>query len=367
MKITMKSIIMQHKSVIKDVFNVMFFSGLIMIALSTCALASDVGNSSETITMVDSAGRSVDVPYPVQSVVVLWSNPAKEMRALGVVNRIVGMDQSTKDEVDKGKLPELVDVALVGTQEEPNYEKIAELKPDVVIALSAGYPPEPSEIEAKLLPFSIPVVGLDFYRTEVWFQEMEKLGKMLGKEAEAKEYAEFFAGYYKDINDTLATIPDAEKKKVYFEGAKKYQTYGGAGYGSGIPNVIRFAGAKDLYPERTELAFEVNPEDVARRNPDVIFKGTPLGWTEQNETAFKSMRDEIMNRPELATTNAVKNNKVYVISFDVIGGASKKFGPVFLAKALYPEKFQDLDPLAFYREYLEKYQGLKYQGVYIFP
>ena len=326
----------------KMLLSLTFLAALLVVAFCASAAASEPEKNlaNATITIVDSAGRSVDVPYPVQSIVVLWSNPARELSALGVADRIVGMDQSTKDEVDKGKLPELADAVVVGTQEEPNYEKIAELKPDVVIALSAGYPPEPAEIEAKLQPFGIPVVGLDFYRTEVWFDEMEKLGKMLDMEAEAKEYTDFFSGYYEKINDTMAAIPDAEKKTVYFEGAKKYQTYGGAGYGSGIPNVIRFAGGKDLYPERTELAFEVNPEDVAKRNPDVIFKGTPLGWAEQNETAFKAMRDEIMDRPELATTNAVKNNQVYVISFDVIGGASKKFGPVFLAKALYPEKFR---------------------------
>jgi iron complex transport system substrate-binding protein len=40
---------------------------------------------------------------------------------------------------------------------------------------------------------------------------------------------------------------------------------------------------------------------------------------------------------------------------------------VFLARALYPEKFQDLDPLAFYKEYLERFQGLEYQGVYFYP
>ncbi len=358
---------MQHKTIIKKLFSAMFLAGLIMIALSASTLASDSGNNSENITVVDSADRSVDVPYPVQSVVVLWSNPARELRALGVADRIIGMDQSTKDEVDLGKLPELTNVPVVGTQEEPNYEKIAELKPDVVIALSAGYPPEPAEIQKKLEPFNIPVVGLDFYRTEIWFDEMEKLGKMVGKEVEARKYTDFLAGYYEQINETLASIPEAEQKTVYFEGAKKYQTYGGAGYGSGIPNMIRSSGGKDLYPERTELAFEVNPEDVAERNPDVIFKGTPLGWMEQNETAFKAMRDEIMSRPELASTNAVKNGQVYVISFDVAGGAGKKFGPVFLARALYPDKFQDMDPLAFYREYLEKFQGMKYQGVYFYP
>lgn len=358
---------MRHKSIIKYLFSMMFFAGLIMVALSASALASDSGNSSETITVVDSAGRSVDVPYPAQSVVVLWSNPAKEMRAIGAVDRIVGMDQSTKDEVDKGTLPELADVPVVGTQEEPNYEKIAELNPDAVICLSAGYPPEPDEIQAKLEPFGIKVVGLDFYRTEVWFDEIEKLGKMLDKEKEASEYADFFRSYYDQVNNAIDSIPDAEKKNVYFEGAKRYQTYGGAGYGSGIPNMIRASGGKDLYPEREELAFEVNPEDVAKRNPDVIFKGTSLGWNAENDTEFQNLRNEILNRTELASTNAVKNGQVYVISFDVAGGAGKKFGPVFLAKALYPEKFQDLDLLAFYREYLEKFQGLKYQGIYFYP
>jgi iron complex transport system substrate-binding protein len=340
---------------------------VLSLALVTIVAAAGESGNATTITIVDSANRSVDVPFPVQTAVVLWSNPAKEMRALGVVDRIVGMDQSTKDEVDKGTLPELADVTVVGTQEEPNYEKIAELKPDVVIALSTGYPPEPDEIQAKLEPFKIPVVGLDFYRTEVWFEEVEKLGKMLDKEAEAQEYMEFFHGYFDQINETLATVPEEERKNVYFEGAKKYQTYGGAGYGSGIPNMVRIAGGKDLYPDREELAFEVNPEDVAQRNPDVIFKGTPLGFKAGNDTEFKALRDEIMSRPELAATNAVKNGQVYVISFDVAGGAGKKFGPVFLAKAFYPEKFQDLDPLAFYKEYLEKFQGLEYQGVYFYP
>ncbi len=338
-----------------------------LLAVAVYAGASEGDADNDTITIVDSAGRTVQMPYPVESVVVLWSNPARELRALGVVDRIIGMDQSTKDEVDMGKLPELADVPVVGTQEEPNYEKIAELKPDVVIALSAGYPPEPAEIQEKLEPFNIPVVGLDFYRTEVWFDEIEKLGKMMGREERAREYMDFFHGYYDQINETLDAITQEERKTVYFEGAKTYQTYGGAGYGSGIPNMIRYSGGKDLYPERPELAFEINPEDVAKRNPDVIFKGTPLGWQEENDTQFKALRDEIMSRPELASTGAVKNGQVYVISFDVAGGAGKKFGPVFLAKALYPEKFQDLDPVAFYQEYLEEFQGLGYQGAYLYP
>jgi len=358
---------MEYLLRIKSIITLTIVMGLLLTAINTCALASDTNGTSKTITIVDSANRTVEVPYPVESVVVLWSNPAKEMRAIGAVERIIGMDQSTKDEVDKGTLPELANVPVVGTQEEPNYEKIAELKPDVVICLSAGYPPEPDEIQTKLEPFGIKVVGLDFYRTEVWFDEIEKLGMILDKEYEAAEYADFFHRYYSQIDEVVASIPDGEKKSVYFEGDKRYQTYGGAGYGSGIPNMVRAAGGRDLYPEREEMAFEVNPEDVAQRNPDVIFKGTTLGWNAKNDIEFKNLRDEIMNRTELASTKAVENGQVYVISFDVAGGAGKKFGPVFLAKTLYPEKFPLLDPMAFYREYLEKFQGLEYEGVYIYP
>ncbi|MEZ5336602.1 MAG: iron ABC transporter substrate-binding protein, partial [Methanolobus sp.] len=73
------------------------------------------------------------------------------------------------------------------------------------------------------------------------------------------------------------------------------------------------------------------------------------------------------NRPELSETTAVQNGDVYFISFDVAGGARKKFGPMYLAKELYPELYTDMDPDEILREYLENYQGLDYQGVYIYP
>ncbi|GEM_PF-1417024 len=66
---------------------------MILLAFGTGASASDSGGASDdVITIADSAGRAVEVPYPASSVVVLWSNPAKEIRALGAVDRIVGMD-----------------------------------------------------------------------------------------------------------------------------------------------------------------------------------------------------------------------------------------------------------------------------------
>jgi iron complex transport system substrate-binding protein len=320
-----------------------------------------------TVTVQDSAGRYVELEAPVESIVVLWSNPVEEIRALGAIDRIVGIDQSTQEKVDIGLYPELADVQLVGTWDNPNYEVIAELDPDVVIMLSS-YAPLPSEVQAQLNPFDIPVVGLDFYMVEAYFQELRTLGFMLGLEERAEEYIEFFDSMYGMIEERVSDITWENRTTVYFESADDaYSTYGGGDYGCGIPGIIRAAGGMDLYPEATPYWFMVDPESVIVRNPDVIIKGDPKGYLLNDTSEFETIYEEIMNRPELQSTNAVLEERVYVLSFDVAGGARKKFGPVFLAKILYPELFEDLDPEVFLQEYLNEWQGLEYRGVYLYP
>ncbi|WP_321428869.1 ABC transporter substrate-binding protein [uncultured Methanolobus sp.] len=319
-----------------------------------------------SITITDSADRTVEVPYPVESIVVLWDNPPEELRSLGAIDRVVGIDTATYAKVEKGFFPELEDVPVVGSWDEPDYEQIAELDPDVVIMLSS-YAPLPDEVQEKLDPFGIAVVGLDFYLVDEWEREVTTLGQMLDTEEEAAQYIAFFTDYWDMLDERSATIDDEDRKSVYFEGANKYTTYGGADWGCGIPGMIRRAGGIDLFPEREEYSFEVDAEEVAVRNPDFIFKGSNEGYYLENTTLCEDTVQEIMSRGELSGTTAVQNDDVYFISFDVAGGARKKFGPMYLAKELYPDLYTDMDPDDILKEYLETYQDLDYQGVYIYP
>ena len=330
--------------------------------------ASGDSASSSTITITDSAGRNVEIPYPVKSVVALNGNVPEEMIALGAADRIVGITKGTKKKVDQELFPALKGVEVVGSGDEPDYEKIAQLKPDVVIQFST-WPPLPDEIEKKLKPFGIAVIALDLYRMEVYTTEVELLGKILGKDERTQEYLSFIQDQYDAINQTLARIPESEKKTVYFEGVNYYETYGGAGYGCGVPGMIRAGGGKDLYYDQTPEYFNANPEDVAKRNPDFIFKGIaePQGYFMESDSILKELRNNVTSRVELANTNAVKNGNVYAISFDATAGLRKKFGPLFIAKALYPEEFPELDPEAFLLKYLEEYLNLTPQGHYIYP
>jgi iron complex transport system substrate-binding protein len=349
----------------------MLFLMTVVVSLSVAGCAANNAASSKapqsTITVQDSANRIVEVPYPVQSVVVLWNNPTEMLAALGASDKIVGIDTATQSDMKNyGYYPELAGVPVIGSNEEPNYELIAELDPDVVIMLST-YPPFPNEVQEQLEPFGIAVVALDFYRTDVFYRELTTLGLMLDKEAEAAKLVSFFKGPLDMITSVVSGIPDEERKTVYFEGARNFVTYGGAGYGSGIPGMIRDAGGIDMYPEITAQSFETNPEDVAARNPDVIIKGLTGGYLRTDDADYREAVKQITARPEFLGTAAVSNGEIYALSFDVAGGARKAFGPMYVAKILCPDKLADFDPNAVLREYLEIYLGRTWQGVYVYP
>ncbi len=50
-------------------------------------------------------------------------------------------------------------------------------------------------------------------------------------------------------------------------------------------------------------------------------------------------------------------------------GASPQYptGMAYMAKWFHPELFGDLDPQAMHEEYLERFQGVPYQGIYAHP
>ena len=202
-----------------------------------------------------------------------------------------------------------------------------------VIMLST-YPPLPDEVQEQLDPYNIPVVALDFYITDTFCREISTLGFMLGLEDKADELISFFEEPLGMISEVVSEIPDSERKTVYFEqAATDYGTYGGAGFGCGIPGMIRDAGGIDLYPEIFAESFEADAEDIASRNPDVIVKLQNTGYSLTDTTEFEAVKDSILDRAVFAQTPAVENDEVYVISVDVTGGSRKLIGSMYMTKA----------------------------------
>src|SRR5690606_8264737 len=160
-----------------------------------------------------------------------------------------------------------------------------------------------------------------------------------------------------------------EPVKVYFEADRENVT---VLKGSGWHDMIAAAGGKSLFGDidvgslpasnRNVNIFTVEPEDIATANQDVVLRLTPAVLAAVPLDKAKILVAELKARPALADSNAVKNGKVYLMSYYVAGGVSKMLGALQLAKWLHPDRFADVDPDAVMREWIEAWQGAKYPG-----
>lgn len=376
--------------------NKKIFVGAMLACLIFCAVFPvTYASDQKTVTIVDSTGNRVEVPYPVERIACINPAAIEVIRALGAEDRIVGIDQFTKWNPDFN--PELKDRPSIGMPMgmPPNYEKIIELNPQVVISYADPmwyYP----DLENKMKSAGIKVVRLDLYKPQSYDDDVKALGKMLGKEREAEDYLNFTRSYVDMIEKRVDIIPEEERMNVYFEFFMPYVAYSN---GSGVDKLIEMAGGKNVFgrakgqllkmpgyiPEKSGVYLMVSPEAIVEKNPDVMIKdympmadymsamgGNPtknIGYTDRpNTSGMMQARDEMMNRPGFKEIDAVKNGNVYVFAFGEL--ATSPRWPValgYMAKWFYPEEFKDLDPQAFHQEWLKKWYGLEYKGVYVYP
>ena len=330
-----------------------------------------VGKEKE-LTIVDTADRIVTVKKPIKRIISGYRGyDAEVMRAFRAQDKIVGVCGGIiKKEI---YFPELSKLTLVGGGYNPDIETILSLNPDLVIFS----PKESKKIAgwAEKLP-GIPVVGLAFYTPADMNEEVMILGYCLNKKAEAKYLiANFLDKYINLIKTRTEGLSEEKKPKVYVERTKPYSTYGSRSY---VQQGIDIAGGKNIFADVEASQFVADPEEVMTRNPDIIIKyvsetSNPeaIGYGIDDPSKVKEIRDEIMNRPELANVNAVKNGRVYIIEMSMNLGPKHPLAKVYWAKWIHPELFEDLNPKPVHQEWLTEFQGLDYDldkhGVFAYP
>ena len=153
--------------------------------------------------------------------------------------------------------------------------------------------------------------------------------------------------------------------------------YKSIGPKSGTQQFIDICGGRNIFADISE-AFVTDPEAVVERNPDVIITYIYTGAGYTSDTGYeydepseiKVFWEDIMNRPELANVNAVKNRRVYIIDSGLNYGLDYPIALAYWAKWFHPELFKDLDPKAIHQEFLRKFPGLDYDldkhGVFVY-
>ncbi|MCL0065780.1 ABC transporter substrate-binding protein, partial [Dehalococcoidia bacterium] len=313
-----------------------------------------------TITIIDAAGRVVEVPQPLERIAVASSGAAEIIRALGATDRIVGITSGMARRAYFW--PELKDLPQICWRD-PDPEKVIAIEPQVLITMSRWG----LHVAEQLEPAGITVVAIDAHMPETLTRDIKTLGLILGKDTEAEEFANFLQSKIDLLVERAAEIPPEERKTVYWEmGHRDFRT---VGPGSSGDELIRKAGGINIFADLGARFGEVDPEEILIRDPDVVIKG-PMGsrvggYLATCASDMAAKRDEMMGRPGWSELRAVKGGRVYIFG-PGIGGPRRVVILAYIAKLLYPDIFADLDVEAFHRELLER-QGLPFQGIWVYP
>lgn len=348
---------------IRNLSVIVVFTLLISLVAAGCGPGEkQTASEIKKITIADSLGRTVEVPCPPKRIVVCNSDVAELICALGSAENVVGAaDTTLENPIMKSKLE---GVQSVGKSFTPSVEKIIALKPDIVFGYGNFLKQESVD---QLEQMGTPIILLDCYKSETMIQDIETIGRILAKEKQAKEYIAVFDKYQKLIEKRIKTISSKEKPLVYLEGYGDYTTVSGD---SGGAQLLAASGGRNIASENSGSSPKISAEWVLSKNPQVIIKAAsssiPSGYGE-SEDAMKKKRSEIMSRPSWGKIDAVKSDKVYLLSSDIYVGPRMVVGMAYFAKWLHPELFHDLDPVAIHEEFLQKFHGIELKGAWIYP
>lgn len=316
-------------------------------------------DSSAAVRLTDAQGREVAVKRNPKRVVTLNKNAAEILRMLGVVECIVGVSDWIPKNPDYW--PELAKARNVGKFNDPDVEAIAELKPDLVLCYQSS--PGPG-FEEKMAAAGIQVLRLELYRIGALPRDVEGLGRLFGREDKAREYLDWLKTRMDEIARRVAADP--ERPAVYLEA---YAEFAACGSGSGMHERLVFAGGRNIAEGMKPNATPVSPEWVLEQQPWAVVKMCSQNgsYSLNGPGGMAEQREALLARTGWDKTPAGKAGRVYLMTTDVSSGGASVVGLAWLARWLHPKTCADLDPNLWHREYIERFQGLPWRGVFVHP
>ncbi|NOU94109.1 ABC transporter substrate-binding protein [Paenibacillus sp. LMG 31456] len=187
-----------------------------------------------------------------------------------------------------------------GTLQEPAFEKINEMSPDLIIisGRQQGHYAELSKIAPTVF------MGIDNKKyMETFTENMERLGQIFGKEAAVKEELAKINASIKKVKDTAAA--SGKNALVTLVSGGKVTAYG-TGSRFGIIHDVLGITPVEKNIEVSTHGQTISFEFIVEKNPDYLFvvdRETAVG--ESKTTAKQIIENELVKK-----TNAFKNGKI---------------------------------------------------------
>ena len=341
-------------------FNRLFVAALFGI-FSTSALADRI--------VTDQLDRQVTIPDHIQRAVVLQHQTLNIAVQLDATKQIVGVLSNWKKQLGQNYVrlaPELEKMAMPGDLNSVNIESLLELKPDVVFVTNYA----PPEMIKQIADTGIPVIAIslrtgsdkdklnptladeDKAYNDGLKQGIELIAEVFEKKQQGDELVKAAFANRKLLADRLSDIPADKRVRTYMANPD-LNTYGSGKY-TGL--MLEHAGAYNVAAATIKGFKQVSLENVLEWNPAVILV----------QDRYPDVVPQILNDQGWANIQAVKDKKVllmpeYAKAWGYPMPEALALGEVWLAKALYPQRFQDVDLDKMVNDYYQKFYRTSYK------
>lgn len=331
---------------------------------STSASASATTQPS-TVTITDHADREVEVPTNPKRVAVLGIYPLPSMLTvyLDSCESIVAMEPGSMNAAKNGILSQLYpDITNITTDimdgDDVNIESLLALKPDVVF-YNASDTQDLEKLEnAGLTAVAFSAKKWKFNCTETFNEWMNLLDQIYPEHAGNREelIKKYSTDTYNKIQDTVKNVEEKQKVLFLFQYDENAMiTSSSKFFGQwwcdavGAVNV-----AQDVPAEKTNAV--ITMEQVYEWDPDVIV------ITNFTQAKPDDLYNNAIGSDDWSNVSAVKNKRVYKMPL----GTYRTYTPSvdspmtleWLAQAVYPELFKDMDVKADVKEYYQNLFGV---------
>jgi iron complex transport system substrate-binding protein len=268
------------------------------------------------LTIEDSYNRTIGIEEEPQRIISLAPNITEVIFLLGKEETLLGRTEYCNYP------PSVSKITSVGSLQEPNFERIVELKPDLVIA-STHFK---EEYIARFENLNIKFMGL--YEDEGFegvYETIQKLGVILDVEDEA---GKVIVDMKERVQDVTERVAGRETPSVYYV----------LGYGKGgdftagsdtfISQMIKMAGGRNSADDVRGWIYSL--EKIIENDPDILVC-----------SKYYDSKNGIMNTSGYQELTAVKNGKIFEVDNDVIDRQGPRLveGLEAFARIFHPEAF----------------------------
>ena len=331
---------------------------------SSASSANEEVNVPETVTITDHADRTVEVPTNPDKVAILGIYPLASMLSvyLNSAETIVAMEPASANAAKNSVLidlyPEIGDITTdILSGEDLNIEALVALEPEVVYYNAADTADLEKLENAGITAVAFSPTKWKFDVIETFRQWIALLDQIYPSSSKnAKLVDQYSTDIYNMIQETVADVEEPQKVLFLYQYDENAMiTSSSRFFGEwwckavGAVNV-----ASDVQAETANA--KITMENVYEWNPDVIV------ITNFTKATPDDLYNNAIGTDDWSTVKAVQDGRVYKMPL----GTYRTYTPssdtpmtlLWLAQAVYPEKFADVDVRDEVRDYYSELFGI---------